>query len=107
MACSSDEPEGPVPTPVVVEKVVEVEKIVEVEKEVVREVPVEVEKIVEVEKVVEVIATPVPELQEPGFVLRALEANPQRGGIFREAIPVSLNAFDVLQGGGIHIVAPV
>ena len=85
-----------------------------VEKEVIKEVEVpgetvivEKEVIKEVEKIVEVIATAVPEMQEPGFVLRALEANPKRGGIFREAIPVSLNAFDVLQGGGIHIIAPV
>ena len=85
-----------------------------VEKEVIKEVEVpgetvivEKEVIKEVEKIVEVIATAVPEMQDPGFVLRALEANPKRGGIFREAIPVSLNAFDVLQGGGIHIIAPV
>ena len=67
-----------------------------VEKEVIKEVEVpgetvivEKEVIKEVEKIVEVegIATAVPEMQDPGFVLRALEANPKRGGIFREAIP--------------------
>ena len=51
-----------------------------VEKEVIKEVEVpgetvivekEVVKTVEVEKIVEVIATAVPEIQDPGFVLRA------------------------------------
>ncbi len=99
-ACASDEPEGPPPTPVVVEKIVEVE--------VVKEVPVEVEKVVEVEKIVEkeviVIATPTRGEQQSGFVMRAPEPNPKRGGNMKTAFGVTMTNFDVQQGAGSHVL---
>ncbi len=98
VSCSSSEPAGPAPTPVVIEKIVE--KIVE--KEVVKEVEVPVEKIVEKEVIV--IATPVREAQQAGFVMRAPEPNPKRGGIVRTAFSVTMTNFDVQQGAGSHVL---
>ena len=61
------------------------------EKEVVKEVEVPGETVVvekevvkEVVKTVEVVATPVP-MAEMGFVLRAVQANPTRGGVVKTA----------------------
>ena len=100
-ACSSAEP-------------VEIIKEVVVEKEVIKEVPVEkivkeeVIKEVEVQKVVEkivtVIATPVREAQQAGFVMRAPEPNPKRGGIVKTAFGVTMTNFDVQQGAGSHVL---
>ncbi|MDP6494589.1 MAG: ABC transporter substrate-binding protein, partial [Dehalococcoidia bacterium] len=98
--------------PVEVEKIVEVEK--QVVKEVIKEVPVEVVKEVEVikevpkvvteEKVVVkevekiVVATPVP-AAERGFVLRAVQANPKRGGRAKTAWGATAANFDLHSGG--------
>ena len=96
-ACQAGEPE-----------VIEVIKEVPVEKEVIKEVEVPVEvvvereviKEVEVEKVVIQIveATPVP-MAEPGFMLRAAQANPKRGGLVKTAWGATTANFDTHQGG--------
>jgi peptide/nickel transport system substrate-binding protein len=110
---------------VIKEVVVEVEKVVEVTrevvKEVVKEVPVEVIKevvvIKEVPKViteqkvvvreVAVVVTAVPVVGTAGFALKALEGNVKYGGIFREAIPVTMKSGDFIQGGPMHVISPL
>jgi len=84
-------------------KEVPVEKIVE--KEVVKEV--EVEKIVEKEVIV--VATPTRgELNATqGFVLRAAEPNPKRGGVVVTAWTAKMSNFDFQMGGGPHILSPI
>jgi peptide/nickel transport system substrate-binding protein len=90
-----------------------------VEREVIKEVPVErivekeVVKEVVVEKVVEkevvVVATPTrAEFNATqGFVLRASEPNPKRGGVVRTAWTAKMSNFDVQMGGGPHILSPL
>ena len=70
-----------------------------VEKEVVKEVQVPGETIIkEVVKTVEVVATPVP-MAEMGFVLRAAQANPTRGGVVKTAWGATAANFDLHAGG--------
>ena len=73
-----------------------------VEKEVVKTVEVPGETVV-VEKVVEVVATPVP-MAEQGFVLRAAQANPKRGGIVKTAWGATAANFDQHAGGPVWVM---
>ena len=115
--------EVPVETVMVKEVPVEkiVEKVVEVEREVVKEVPVEVVvekevvKTVEVEKPVivrqvvvkevekVVVATAVP-MAPVGWLLRAPEPNPTRGGQVRTAWRTFTSNTDIHQGGQENIL---
>ena len=82
-----------------------IERIVERTVVVTERVEVPVEKIVEVPKIVEkiVVATPEP-VAEGGFVLRAAQANPKRGGIVKTAWGATAANFDLHAGGPVWVM---